>query len=216
MSWATDPPFERGRTYFNGETISTPPTGEFLGGFNYEGQEFEWEDSQLPNGGYGTGLKVKCRVVRNSTGAAVLPGQMVSLNATSRVIDSGTVLPGTNADSIIRTTAAHGYPADEFLPTAGVPNGDLFYVVVSGPTLLKTSQATNGATLAVDQKVVSGTMAGTTSVDAGAIVGQSLAAPTDSTSTTNFANQVQNAIGRAMSACSSQGTGQSVLVCIGA
>lgn len=210
MSFPTDPPFQRGSTFYNGETIVTPPSGDFLGGYNLEGLEYTWQDSELPGGGYGTGLLVRCRVVRNSTGGPVLPGQLVSLNATSRAIDNAAVLPGTNADSIARTTATHGYPADEFLPAAGVPNGDLFYVVVGGPCLMKTAQS-GTVTLAVDQKVVGGTMAGTTSADAGAIVAQDTSGATSA-----LATQIQNAVGRAMSACSSNGTGQPVLVNVGA
>jgi hypothetical protein len=204
------PPFVRGGTFYSGGTISTPVSGDYLGGYNYEGMEFEYEDSQLPNGGYGTGLNVRVRVVRNSTGGPVLPGQLVTLNAVQRVLDLATVLPGTNADSIARTTASHAFPADEFLPTAGVPNGDLFYVVVAGPCLVK-SAATGTPTVSVDGKMVGGTMAGTTSVDAGGVVVQDT-----SGATTALANQIQNAIGRAMSALTSGQTSTPVLVNIGA
>lgn len=205
------PPFERGATWYGtGAVISTPASGDYDGGFQMEGKDYEWEDSMLPNGGYGTGLPVRCRVVRNSTGANILPGQLVSLNALTRVLDSATVLPGTNADTIARTTAAHSFPADEFLPAAGVQNGDLFWVVISGPCLVKTANS-GTVTLSVDQKVVCGTMAGTTSADAGNIVAQDT-----SGATTPLANQIQNAVGRAMSSCSSNGTGTPILVNVGA
>ncbi len=206
------PPFKRGETFYNNGivTVPTPATNDFLGGFNYEGMEYEWEDSQLPGGGYGTGLNTRVRVVRNSTGSVVLPGQLVSLNAVARVLDSAVVLPGTNADTICRTTAAHGFPADEFLGTAGVPNGDLFYVVVSGPCLMK-SAATGTPTVSVDGKMVCGTMAGTTSADAGCLVVQDT-----SGATTALAAQIQNAVGRAMSALTASNTSTAVLVNVGA
>ncbi len=206
------PPFERGQTFYglgSGGVVPTPPTNDFLGGFNYEGAEYEWMDSQLPGGGYGTGMNVRCRCVRNSTGINVKPGQLVVLNSVSRVLDSATVLPGTGASAIARTTAAHSFPADEFLPTAGVPNGDLFWVVVSGPCLMK-SAATGTPTVAVDDKMVCGTMAGTTTVDAGCVVQQDT-----SGATTALATQIQNAIGRAMSALTSGQTSTPVLVNVG-
>jgi hypothetical protein len=212
MGRLQDAPFPRGGTYFNGNfvTVPTPDTNEFLGGFNYEGKEYWIEDNDSPGGGYGTGMFVKVRVVRNSTAANILPGQLVQLDATSRVLDSATVLPGTNVNTIIRTTAVYGYPADEYLPAAGVISGDLFYVVIGGPCLMKTA-LTGTVTLVIDQKVVSGTMAGTTSADAGNVVAQDLTG-----ATATLGAQIQNAVGRAMSAMSSQGTGQPILVNVGA
>jgi hypothetical protein len=36
------------------------------------------------------------------------------------------------------TTAQLGFPVDEFLGTNGCPHGDLFWVVVAGPAIIRT------------------------------------------------------------------------------
>jgi hypothetical protein len=216
MGWRTDAPFHRGNTWFNGEPILTPPSGQFMGGFNIEGMEYEFEDSQLPNGGYGTGLTVRCRVVRNSGTYNILPGQLVYFG-TTRWGDNQPVLLGTNAAGISNVEAQYCYPADEFLPPGGVPPGDLFYVVTNGPCLVKTAATLTGAesvNIAVGQKVVSATGSATTDGNQGAIIAQDIASATSDNGLT-LAGQINNAIGRAMSATTTTQTGTSILVAVG-
>jgi hypothetical protein len=223
MSRDNDQPFGRGLTFYNGGPIPnflSPPSDYdgHPGGFNIEGKEYVFEDgsgAEDGHAGYGTGMSVRVRAVRNASGYAIKPGQLCKFTTT--YVDGVTVVPLGTCVGSITTTTADGpcYPADEFLPAAGVPNGDLFYVVVDGPCLMTLTTAANAATVAAGQKIVSQTATATTSADAGNIVGQTLAAPTDSGSTTLYSNQVQNAIGRAMSQATSHATGTQILVDIG-
>lgn len=215
MGWRIDPPFERGATWYGGEPILAPNSGDFMGGFNLEGQEFEFEDSQLPNGGYGTGLTVRVRVVRNSASYNILPGQLCYFG-TTRYGDNSAVLLGTNVAGLANTEAQYCLPADEFLPPAGVRPGDLFFVVVNGPCLLKTAAtpASGTVNISVGQKVVSCTGSGTTDGNEGTVIAQDIASATSDNGLT-MAGQINNAIGRAMSATTTTQTGQSILVAVG-
>lgn len=208
MSALTDAPFPRGGGWFNGGIIpSTLVAGDEPAGFNYEGKEYRFEDQW-----YGTGLFITVRVLRNSGSTNILPGQLVDVSSVIGYY-SNTVLPGTNAKAPTTVEATYSFPADEFLPPQGVPPGDLFYVVVRGPALLK-STATGVPTLAILQKVVSCTAAASTNPDAGAVIGQDLTAATTGPETT-IALQINNAVGRAMSALTVGQTATSVLVGIG-
>jgi hypothetical protein len=215
MGWRIDAPFQRGETWNNGETIQTPRTGDFMGGFNIEGEEYEFEDSQMPRGGYGTGLTVRCRVVRNSATYNILPGQLCAFGAT-RYGDNAPTLLGTNVSGLSNVEAQYCYPADEFLPPGGVPPGDLFYIVVHGPCLVKTAATPAAGTvnIAVGQKVVSSTGSATTDGNEGAIIAQDIASATTDNGLT-VAGQINNAIGRAMSATTTTQTGTAILVAVG-
>jgi hypothetical protein len=162
----------------------------------------------LPNGGYGTGLEIVTRVVRNSASHNILPGQLCVFGAT-RYGDSAPTLLGTNVGEISQATADYAFPADEFLPPGGVPPGDLFYIVVKGPCLVKTA-ASGTVALNVGQKVVASTSTATTDGNAGAVVAQSVSGATGP-----LANQIQNAVGRAMSATTSGNTATPVLIAVG-
>jgi hypothetical protein len=213
-------PFQRGETFMNGMTWglgSSLPSGEQPPGFEYEGREYIWDDSQMTDtGGYGTGLQVVTRVVRNSSDFNILPGQLCTFTETRRG-DGATVLLGTNVGGIAEAEATYCYPADEFLPPGGVAPGDLFYIVVEGPCMLKTAKTPSGtetANIAIGQKVVSATASGTTDGNAGAVVAQDIASATSDNGVT-VANQIQNAIGRALSATTTNQTGTSILVAVG-
>jgi hypothetical protein len=125
MAKRENPPFPRGSTWYNGGTIDS----NNLGGENLEGTIWEFEDLDLS----ATGAKslrsnkpVKCMIVRNKAGAALL-------KATS----GATFL--AQVDGYADTTAeSPTFPVDEWLAAAGVPDNDLFYVVIEGPATVMT------------------------------------------------------------------------------
>ncbi len=141
MARNENPPFERGTTFYGGATIDTND----LGGANLEGQEFEFEDLVTATVGSTkiarSGHKVRCRVVRNSGSAAILPKTITGFTTSTTAGTYGTKATGTVAAGGV------GYPVDEQLPAAGVPVGDLFYVVVGGPALI--SPASGGWTVTI-------------------------------------------------------------------
>lgn len=210
MGRTNEPPFSRGATWYNGDTIPSSAQlalcQESPGGFNLEGKEYEFEDIA-----YGTGQFVTCRVCRNSAAYNIKPGQLVTFS-TARY-DGVTVALGTNTAGISAVEAAWAFPADEFLPPAGVPPGDLFYIIVEGPVLVKTA-ATAPGTISAGGWVVASTGVTTGDGNEGTVIAQDLSAITDGAETT-IAQQIQNRLGRALSAYTSGQTGEPLLIDVG-
>jgi len=199
MSRNENPPFARGETFYNGETIDSAD----LGGVNLEGKEWVFEDVNPTTGVARTGEYVRCRVVRNAAAIALLPKRVVSFEA------SGTEY-GCRVDGYVTTTAAEGYPLDEYLPTAGVPIGDLAYIVVDGPAMVITSIADMSADIAVGTKLVGLTAATSGATTAGRVHPQVLTG-----ATALLADQVQNRIGRALTAGLTTATATEILCLVG-
>ncbi len=180
-------PFDRGATY--GTTDTTV-------GLQYEGKEYIHEDKA-----YGTGIYVWVRIVRNNSGAALLPKRAVKFNLTA---GKGFV----DVAGYSTVTAEKSAIVDEFLPAIGVPNGDLFYVVVQGPTLVKTSsQAGAENSIAVGDGLHATTGATTGATTAGR-AGEALFTG----ATAVLAGQISNVIGRAMSAMTTAQTNTDILI----
>lgn len=146
--------------------------------------------------------QVHLRLVKNSSGIALLPKRLV-------VFKSGT--NRTEVDGYATTTAAGGAGVavvDEFLPAAGVPNGEYFFVVTKGPTECLTDLA-GGANnlLPEDTILVALTAATSQATTAGRVAPQDLTG-----ATAVLGNQIQGAFGRAMSAKTTANTNADLLV----
>lgn len=180
------PPWERGATFYGGETIDSAN----LGGSNLLGKTYVFEPAT--QFGYGTtqdqsGRFVTVKVVRNLSGVALKPGRLVVYATASTVAHEGAVSG--------YATAASDRPAgivDEHLPAAGVPANDLFYLVVNGPSKFTTGATTAWAVATGDPLVP---------VAYGATAGDDLggrAAKQDLTGATAvLGNQLQNVFGYA-------------------
>lgn len=181
MARGDAPPFERGSTFFNGATKDPV----FSDPLNYLGKEYEFEPDS--DGGSLTdiyGRQVVCRIVQNTSGVALLPGLLAHYAA------------GDPMDCKVDgyTDALADRPAgviDEFLPPAGVPNNDLFFIVVDGPTQVKV--VTTGLTnIAAGDNLVPATGTNrTTSADAGRVNKQDITGATGT-----LANNIQNLVGQ--------------------
>lgn len=153
MSRDNSPPFSRGETYYGGRVINSAA----LEGVELEGRVKEFEDMNINAVGAKvllTAFPVWCMVVRNSTGAAILPGSTVALDPTN---------PGHALSVPAALAARHAAIADEYLPAAGVPSNDLFWVVINGPTTgISDGTPTAGSiavTSATSTQVANGTIA---------------------------------------------------------
>jgi hypothetical protein len=200
MNMARDeaPPFARGRTYFNGETIDTSTTP--YGGTNLEGKEYKFEDTV-----YGTGSYVTLRVLRNVSTITLYGSRLASYK---------TGYYGQRVDGYARTTAAKGVPIDDQYATNGVPVNDLFYGVVEGPCAIKngiTVATTTVISNAPPDPVVALTAAASTAAsttDAGRIQTADF-----SGATTPLADNIRNTVGHAMSSAVTSGvTNTDILV----
>lgn len=147
-----------------------------------------------------TNRKVRCVLVKNSSGIALLPRRMVVWKAGTNQ---------TEVDGYATTTAAEvAGVVDEWLPTAGVANGDYFLLVVGGPTLVVTDLAAGANNLIPERTVL---VALTAATSQATTAGRP--APQDLTGATALlGNQLQNAIGRALSAKTTANTNVDLLI----
>ena len=188
MARDENPPFPLGATFFGGDSTVINATD----GFQFEGVEYEFEDIDLTNGTIGaapyrSNKRRRMRCVRNVNATTLLAKQIAKLNL------SGTAASNAQGqvNGVCATAADKGYPTDEWLTSAGCLQNDLCWVCVEG--LAKVTSATAGSTtVSVGGIVVPGTAG---------VVAQ------DTTQTgANLFNQIQNAIGRAVTAVAANAT----------
>lgn len=128
------PPFARGETLFN-QTAKDPI---FADPDNLAGKAFRFEPNS-PDGqntGDPSGRAIICICVKNVSGVNLLPKRLARFKAVAPLecfVDGYVFQTGDHVAGVI----------DEFLPPQGVPNGDYFWVVTDGPTVLQSSVAVN-------------------------------------------------------------------------
>lgn len=213
MSRDNSPPFGRGETFYGPDgTIDT----NALAGGQWEGHVKVFEDVLYSAVGIkpgrnisNDGARVACKVVRNMSGVTLYAGRLVQLDPANPGRISGYQNANFN----------EAYPLDEFLPSTGVRHGDLCYIVIGGPALVKTpmtgaefisTSIAAGALLGAGTSNAGSTQAGTTGVP-GRAVGNALAAATTHQAG-DILNVAINHIGKAISAMTSGQTDSLMLV----
>lgn len=109
MAYQLDPPFSRGLVLgalWSHPTEKTDPT---LTGASSVGEEKQFTDVNPRTGAVLSNETVTCVALRNTTAAAVLPGAALTLRGYTGVVD-------------------------EYLPAKGCPVGEVFWLVIRGPT----------------------------------------------------------------------------------
>lgn len=200
------PPFARGETFANGDlSILNAASGPFgLGGINLQGKEFIFEpNSQDDEAGVYSNLgpdpcgrPIKVKVVRNVSGIPLLPGRIVRYDATTNNAVLSGVPYETQVDGYVTSVADR--PAgivDEFLPAAGVPGNDLFYIVTDGPSLATTGNSTSPV-VSIGSRIV----AAAYGASAGDTLGGRFAAQDLSGATSALGDNILNQVGFAASA----------------
>jgi hypothetical protein len=209
MARNENPPFSRGETFFNGGTVDTTDKS----GLEFEGKTWIFEDLQYNTPNL-VGAKparsnrdVKCMIVRNVSGVALLPGQLVNLQTGGT---DGRYFLG-RVDGLAYVTAQRAYPVDEWLPAAGCPNHDLCWIVVAGPASVLTAlDGGSDNVFSVGSLVVALTAVTSQATTAGRV------APQDLTGATSLlGKQIQNAIGTALSAATTANTNKQLLIEVG-
>lgn len=191
------PPFARGEL---GTAYSDANTIDTAGNAQWEGKEWIFEDKDWSNPGLApdrTNMFVTCRCVRNASGATLNTKRFVKFKADGTGYEYGAQVSGYGV------VGDAGVVVDEFL-TAAVPISALFWGVIEGPTLMVTD-ASGDTNIAIGNMVVPGSTAD------GTVVDQDKDGDSGDTAAVVVAfNQIQGAIGRAMTAVN--GTGASLLV----
>jgi len=121
--------FQRGKTFYG---PSNAIDANNLGGADLLGNE-KWFTDTINNGSPQTRSKrrVLCRLVRNVSGITLYGKRLVRFKA-------GTL--GTEVDGYTHVPGQGNYAcSDEYLPSGGVRNNDIFWVVIKGPAIVKTS-----------------------------------------------------------------------------
>lgn len=187
-------PFERGKTYFGG---GTPVATAGDASYDFEGREYELDDIDYTAGANSGKLrsreKVIVRVVRNTSGGALLPKRLVSF-------ENGTHW-GRRVDGYTAVTAGHGYPVDEFLPSAGVPANDLFYIVVSGPATVLSGLAnadSNKFTYGADILALTAATSGATTAGRARVLDTLAQITSQATDLATVRDSIRNVIGKAL------------------
>jgi hypothetical protein len=153
----SDPWFGRGQTL--GVTDAT--AGDAVTGSQ---KVFTDTDPRTSNAGvFLSNRPVTCIAVRNTSGAALLPGAVVKFKAAALL---------TEVDGAAATAVGLIGVVDEYLPPTGVAVNDVFWVVVSGPTAITTS-----ATLAAGAAITATAGKAAASAAATDIVGHVISAP---------------------------------------
>lgn len=135
-----------------------------------------------------SGARVRCRLVKNSSGIALLPGRLAVFKAGTGFteVDGYTTTTGKSPCAVV----------DEYLPPAGVPDGSYFWVVVDGPVSGLTSLAGNAENVITEANpIVALTAATSQATTAGRMAEISTFA-----ASTHHGSELLGVIGRALSA----------------
>lgn len=198
------PPFDRGQ-YEASENF------DHLIGRDYKFEDIDWSSTSMVKP-FRSGKMVRCRLVKNSSGAAVLPKRLCKFSTTA-----GPTYYNAQVSGFANATNQRAYPADEFLPAAGAPDASYFYIVVEGPAMCRTPLA--GSEFNGDISV-GGVLAALTAVTAGAttsgrVANQIITGSSQATDYSVAIDAAENYVGRALSAATSAQTNSDILVDVG-
>ena len=202
MSRDENPPFGRGETFYNGDTIDAND----LGGLHLEGKEWVFNDEDPTTDTTRSNKYVTCRVVRNTSGIALLPKRIAAFEVDATNPDEW----GRRVAGYTTVTDEEGYPIDEYLPAAGVPDNDLFYVVVRGPAVVLTALTDFNPAIGGGDWLAAITAATSQATTAGRVTNHDI-----SGATSVLANAIMNRIGRALSAATTANTNTDLLIEVG-
>ncbi len=223
------PPFLPGQYMadLSGLSASDSSLDDSRTGSHFVGKEFWFDDINWSSSGpvkpLRSNLRRRLRVVRNTSGINLLPkrsavveGLLLNVTGITGGGVAGYVSHGKTTGYVRNGVAAaespdHAFPIDEFLPSTGVPDNALYYVVVQGPaTCLSNIAAAASTNFTVGDAVVALTAATSQATTAGRV------ARLDMALTTPGHGAPARILGAAMSALTTNNTATDVLVNVGA
>ncbi len=100
-------------------------------GSNVVGTRKVFRDENPKTGALNSNRTVECIAVKNTSGSALVPGSVAKFKDAAIL---------SEVDGLATTSTALMGVVDEYLPSSGVPDGEIFWLVVKGPsTVTKTS-----------------------------------------------------------------------------
>lgn len=160
-------PIPRGTTGYAGNSVPNASALQFQAQL---GQVREFQDvNPDPNATTlttKTNLRVVCILLRNTTGSALLPKDVIKIDPTD---------PSRVASAKSSAANQHIAVVDEYLPAAGVPDDDVFWAVIKGPTTAKfatVSGAKPAGGLPVGSSATAGKLDFTTEAPGSATIAQ--------------------------------------------
>lgn len=123
-----DPGFGRGQTLGITVKLYEAENGD---GSTIVGTRKVFRDEDPKTGALKSNRTVECVAVKNSSGSALLPGAVAKFKASAIL---------SEVDGLASTSTLLMGVVDEYLPAAGVADGEVFWLVIAGPsTVTKTS-----------------------------------------------------------------------------
>lgn len=128
----------------------------------------EFLDANPQTGVVNSNRNVECICVKNTSGSALLPGQVARFKSAPTAGAGWSGIVG-EVNGLAGATDRLIGVVDEYLPAAGVPNGEVFWLVVRGPsTVRKTTGAAITAGDVLSTTATAGSVAtGTTNTQLG-------------------------------------------------
>ncbi len=200
---------QRGKTYLTGPNRTADSTGtvsKAIEGIVKVFKDLDYGSSYTPTKAPRSGGEVTCILVRNASGVALLPKMAVTWKANNR----GKQVDGYADFAPDRAIAGI---VDEWLPAAGCPANDYFWLVVKGPTLaLTVKEADGNNVIEVDDWLVNNTAAASTHSTTGGRVQPAIAVAGLTTNITFAQSSNLYKFARAMSAKTTANTNADVLI----
>jgi hypothetical protein len=150
-----DPGFSRGQTLGVTAKMYEAENGD---GSTLIGARKVFRDEDPKTGQLYSNRTVECIAVKNSAGAALLPGQVVRFKA---AVTSGQFSGGILGEVDATAVAADVLlgVVDEYLPAAGVPDKEVFWLVVRGPASVTKTATSVSAGAAYGPSATAGSAA---------------------------------------------------------
>lgn len=200
--------FGLGQTYFNGGTVAT--SGDYGTTQSLEGTERTFENRTLtdPITVRHAG-NLETLLVRNVSGITLLPGRGVrwKTGQEGKRVDGYVYVPSEEVAGIV----------DDRLPSTGVPDGDLFWLLRKGKCIVYTNNTTTSGGLAANISTRGPLVAATAATSqAPTQAGKFRLSATSLASSDNIGSviedNIRNCIGRALTARTTGETSAAILV----
>lgn len=194
----------RGKTWHFGKAQALDTTNAYGSTVVEEGQRMDFIDAAPASGGVASsrsGRRLTCLLVRNVSGITLEAKRVVTWQAgfRGRRVDGYCKANNENVAGVV----------DDLIGAQGVPNHDLFWLMVEGPALVKTSLAGNAEnSFAADARVCALTAANST----GATTAGRITPLVATSNATDALTLALNYIGFAMSARTTGQTNTDTLV----